>query len=311
MLPKIFLERLKALYPEKYQDILNNFATTRMSSFRINTLKPKATEVLEYFEDQDIPLLPSEIKNVYFFDKKYEYKVKGSDIFYNGSIYMQSFASCLPVEVLSPMSWDSILDVCAAPGGKTTQIAANTNNQTHIVALEKNAIRYDKLLYNIKLQGAEGIECIKADANTFLQNTQQNFDKILLDVPCSAEGKIMTNNERTYGFWSLENIKKKSELQRMLLESSWKHLKDWWELVYSTCTIAPEENEEVISLFLRDNSQAEIVDTGLEWKKSDFIVQNIKSFEGKDFSNLAWKGIRILPSKWTEWFFIVKLRKHS
>ena len=69
------------------------------------------------------------------------------------------------------------------------------------------------------------------------------FDRILLDVPCSAEGRIYLDNEKTYGFWSLDNIVKKSELQGELLKVSWDHLKVWGTLVYSTCTLAPEENE--------------------------------------------------------------------
>ncbi len=170
------------------------------------------------------------------FDREHEYAIKGTQAFYDGKIYLQSIASQLPALVLDPDAGESILDVCAAPGSKTTQLAMMMSNRGSIYAIEQNQIRYDKLLHNCALQGATIVTGVKMDARHWLSDTGAavtviddmadiEFDRILLDVPCSAEGRISLDNEKTYGFWSLDNIRQKSELQAELLQVSWDHLK--------------------------------------------------------------------------------------
>ena len=125
--------------------------------------------------------------------------MKGTDAFYNGKIYLQSLSSMLPVLALAPLSGDTILDACAAPGSKTTQLAMMMKNEGKIVALEQNPIRFDKLMHNCKLQDATIVEGKKVDAKVYLDPLRLGtFDKILLDVPCSAEGRISLLNEKTY-----------------------------------------------------------------------------------------------------------------
>lgn len=165
------------------------------------------------------------IKNVYIFDKKYEYAIKGSDAFYQGKIYLQSISSLLPALLFDITGNEKILDVCAAPGGKTTQISARQNGEGMVLALEKNAIRHDKLTYNIRLQGAKNIVTKKIDAITFLSQTDEFFDKILLDAPCSAEGRFFAENPKSYEFWSEENIEKRANLQKNLIELAFSRLK--------------------------------------------------------------------------------------
>lgn len=136
------------------------------------------------------------------------------------------------------------------------------------------------------------------------------FDRILLDVPCSAEGRISLGNEKTYGFWSLENILKKAELQSELLKMSFARLAVGGTLIYSTCTLAPEENEGVVSQFLENNKDARVesIDIGLSdrpWWKSGLL-----SFgRNTQYSSELIKAVRILPSDETEGFFMVKIRK--
>lgn len=251
------------------------------------------------------------IPGVYFFDKAHDYAMKGTRAFYDGLIYLQSLSSLLPVLVLDPKPGESILDVCAAPGSKTTQIAMMMGNEWKIVALEQNQIRYDKLMHNAKLQWATIVEWQKLDARHYFDRTaDETFDRILLDAPCSAEGRISLANEKTYGFWSLENIRQKAELQYELLTLAFAALKKWGTLVYSTCTLAPEENEWVISDFLEETPSAslEIIDIGLSdkpWWKS-----GIQKFGRTEYSEELQKAVRILPSAETEGFFVVKIIKH-
>lgn len=258
---------------------------------------------------------------VYVFDREYEYAIKGTRAFYDGKIYLQSIASMLPVFALEPESGETILDVCAAPGSKTTQMAMIMENIGCIYAIEQNQIRYDKLLHNCHLQWATLIEGVKMDARHFLSDTGGSivvvddtadieFDRILLDAPCSAEGRISLDNEKTYGFWSLDNIIKKAELQKELLEVAFARLIVGGTLVYSTCTLAPEENEWVVSdfLVLHDDAVIEPIDIGLSTRS--WWTPGITSFgRNTEYSDELLNAVRILPSDETEWFFMVKIRK--
>lgn len=309
-LPSAFLSRLQEIYPEYYNNILEAFATERVWSFRVNTLKSSLDEVKKEFNENGILFEQfHNFENIFTFDRKFEYAIKGSKAFYDGKIYLQSIASMIPVLILAPKSHEKILDVCAAPGSKTTQIAMIQENNWQVVALEKNQIRADKLAYNCRLQNAQNIEIIKTDALKYLDSTEEFFDKILLDVPCSAEGRIDSRNEKSFWFWSEENIRAKSQLQTELLQKSWKKLKKWWTLVYSTCTLAPEENEEVIAKFCNNNTDAKIQWIEMSSQSGYFIKNNISNFRNRDFSVLEGKWIRIPPTKWTEWFFLVKIAK--
>ena len=307
-LPPKLLERLQQMYPENFQKIVKAFAINRKGSFRINFLKTNGDDVFFEFREKNIVTQKLEpLDGVFIFDRDQEFSIKGSRAFYDGKIYLQSIASMLPVLVLNPQKWEKILDVCAAPGSKTTQIAMLQQNNGKIVALEQNQIRFDKLNYNIRLQDATNIETHKIDARKFESNEQ--FDKILLDAPCSAEGRISLQNEKSFGFWSEENILKKSQLQTELLQKFWANLRSGGELVYSTCTLAPEENEMIIVNFLEKNVDAQILPISLSCKNEAWWKSNIANFSNNDFSLLNAFGIRILPSEYTEWFFIVRLKK--
>lgn len=289
------------------------FAHDRKWSFRINFLKGDEQDILAELKDKWIQVIPFEgISGAYFFDKKDDYAMKWTDAFYNGKIYLQSVSSMLPVLALDPKPGESILDVCAAPGSKTTQMAMMMGNEGKITALEQNPIRYDKLIHNVNLQGSTIVEGKKVDAKVYLDPLGiKKFDKILLDAPCSAEGRISMLNDKTYGFWSLENIKKKVQVQYDILSRAILRLEAWGTLVYSTCTLAPEENEGVISRILEANSDIslEIIDIWLGEKS--WWKEGITSFGSQKYSEEMKKAVRILPSEETEGFFLVKLIKSS
>jgi NOL1/NOP2/sun family putative RNA methylase len=285
-------------------------------------MKSDGIDVIEECKTKGIVLEAFEgLEWVYMFDREHEYAIKGTNSFYEGKIYLQSIASMLPVFVLEPESDEIILDVCAAPGSKTTQIAMMMENSGKIFAIEQNQIRYDKLMHNCGLQWATIIDGVKMDARHWLADTggaivvldttaDINFDRILLDAPCSAEGRISLDNEKTYGFWSLDNIVKKAALQSELLAMSFARLESGGTLVYSTCTLAPEENEGVISGFLASHTNAvlETIDIGLSDRS--WWTPGLVSF-GRNtvYSPELLKTVRILPSDETEGFYIAKIRK--
>jgi 16S rRNA C967 or C1407 C5-methylase (RsmB/RsmF family) len=268
-------------------------------------------DVLAELTEKWIAITPfAGLPHVYLFDHKDDYAMKGTDAFYQGRIYLQSISSMLPVLALDPESWDSVLDICAAPGSKTTQMAMMMGNIGKITALEQNPIRYEKLIHNCALQWATIVEGKRMDAKVYLDPLGiTKFNKILLDAQCSAEGRISLSNDKTYGFWSLENIKKKAEVQYDLLSRAITRLEKWGILVYSTCTLAPEENEWVITRVLAENKNItlESIDIGLgekSWRR-----EGITTFGSQKYSEEMKKAVRILPSEETEGFFIAKIAK--
>ncbi len=307
-LPKLLDARLQNILGKDYEGVIQAFATKKISSFRVNALKAQDALVLQSLSKLGIPVeaFPG-IPGVYTLDRIFEYTLKGSDLFREGYVYMQSLSSLLPAIILDPQPYEKILDVCSAPGSKTTQIAAMTKDTAQIVALEQNQIRYDKMMHNIKLQNAKSIIAHKVDAWKFLNETEEEFDAILLDAPCSAEGRILLDDEKTFGFFSIENIQRKAELQKDLIATAFLRLKRGGRLVYSTCTIAPEENEWVLQALLTAFPPAKIeivrLPDILELRKG------MSEFEQVQFDPSIANAIRILPSKRFEGFFIARIVK--
>ena len=308
-LPQALLDRLKSIYWENGQkNVISWFSSKRKTTFRINTLKSSKEEIENYLKEKSIPFGEVDfLKWVYVTWKEYEYTLKWSDIFYSWKIYVQWISSMLPVYFMGLENKDVVLDMTAAPGSKTTQMSAIMENSWKIYALEQNKIRFDKLNYNIKLQWATNVETLKMDARKIEEKFNDGFfDKILLDAPCSAEWRISLENEKSFGFWSLKNIQDKNVLQEELLEIAFKKLKSWWVLIYSTCTLAPEENEEVINYILEKHPSLSIAEISLE---NELATKWITWFGWKSYSQELSKTIRIMPSELTEGFFMAKLRK--
>jgi 16S rRNA (cytosine1407-C5)-methyltransferase len=308
-LPKPFFDRLSALLsPDDLAGTIAAFGSERDAAFRVNTLKSSAEEVEAALTAKGIRFerVP-ELENAYVVPKSDEYALKGTDLFYGGKIYVQGFSSQLPVHFLDLKVGMRALDVCAAPGSKTTQMAAVMGNRGEIVALEKNQIRFDKLAYNCKLQGADIAMPEKTDALPYLAKNGALFDAILLDVPCSAEGRIRLDDERTFGFWSLPNIATKAELQTDLLVAALMRLAPGGTLVYSTCTLAPEENEGVVTAGLSAEAGVTLEECRIDLPEAR---PGLSEFEGRKFAaGISEKTLRILPSSRAEGFFVAKFRK--
>lgn len=309
-LPKKLLSRLSSfLSGEDYQKVLDGWRVERVCSFRVNTLKSNPVEIEETLRKKDIPFqkVPF-LPLAYVIDKKHEFALKGTDMYYAGKIYVQGLASQLPATLLDVKNGAHVFDVTAAPGSKTTQIAALMNNTGKIVACEMHQIRHDKLLHNLALQGATNVETFKTDALKLGSELErESFDAILLDAPCSAEGRIRANDERSYGFWSLRNIEEKAVLQKSLLNAVIPLLKKGGTLVYSTCTLAPEENEGVISEILNKNLHLTL--EKIEGLEGLSAMSGLSNFNGTTYHPDISGSIRILPSSEMEGFYIAKLRK--
>lgn len=293
--PLFLIEKLNKQYGEEITNkILNGYSQNRVVSLRVNTIKATFQEICNELLRNNI-----EFEKVSFCDEVLvikninEEKIKELDIYKNGSIYLQSLSSMLPPIILKPKENEDILDMTAAPGGKTTQIAALTNNKAHITACEMNNIRIEKLKYNVQKQGATNVSILKEDSRRL--NDYFAFDKILLDAPCSGSGTIELENEKTYNGFTEKLLEKTTQSQLTLLKKALKILKPGHEMVYSTCSILQEENEDIISKAIK-GAKVEVVPIEIQGD----IPKLPCKIEG---------ALCVAPTKYYEGFFVVKLKK--
>ncbi len=231
-------------------------------SFRVNHLKSSREEITEELQKSALPYSVWEFSpDAFYLAKEHEYALRGLEIYKTGKIYVQSLSSMIPVLCLDIQPGQKILDMTSAPGSKTTQIASILKWNCKITALEKFGIRLEKLVHTIKSQGAEDcVEVIKIDATEIVSHYSKDekgnkgakmFDRILLDVPCSSDGRINLQDEKTFKWYSGEKSQSKSTIQYEMLEQARKMLADNGRIVYSTCSVSRRENEEVIQKFLK------------------------------------------------------------
>lgn len=291
-------ELIKQYGEETYNKIIEGYNQKRFTTLRVNTLKAKVSYICSVLSGNNIEYEKVSWNNEALIIKNAnEIDIKELEIYKNGEIYLQSLSSMMPAIILEPKENEDILDMTAAPGGKTTQIAALTNNKANITACEMNTVRADRLKYNVEKQGATSVTVLKEDSRRL--NDYFSFDKILLDAPCSGSGTILLNNERTYKNFSENLVEKTIKSQKDLLKKAIKILKPGHELVYSTCSILKQENENIIKEII-EKGQAEVMTINEEKLKD---IPKLKSnIDGV---------LTVCPNEYYEGFFVVKLRKKS
>ncbi len=296
-LPDFFVKKLEQQYGnELCEKIKESFEKSRFTTFRVNTLKSNNEEIEKALKDNSIEFEKASISdNAYIVKNANEAKIQELEAFKEGKIYLQSLSSMLPPIILEPKENSDILDMAAAPGGKTTQMAAISNNKSHITACERNAIRAEKLKYNIEKQGASCVFCMVKDSREI--DDFFSFDQILLDAPCSGSGTLDLQNEKLNKYFTETLIEKSVKTQKQLLNKAIKILKKGSEMVYSTCSILQEENEEVIQNILK---------TG----KVEIVPIEIEKLGNLPVLPTSIKGtLCLMPNEYFEGFFVAKLKK--
>lgn len=302
-LPKEFVDSLYEEYtPLTVDKILMGMSGERNTSLRVNTLKSNIYELMNLFKENNI-----KFERVSWYKDALEIKnVKEKELqklpqYEKGDFYIQSLSSMVPPLVLSPKPGEHILDVTAAPGSKTTQIAALMQNKGEIIANELDKIRFKRLVFNIEKQGASIAKAINLRGELLYKEYNETFDKVLLDAPCSGEGRFQANDAKTYRQWSKKEVIKLSKLQKKLLKSAYLALKPNGILIYSTCTLNEEENEKVLDWAI-NNLKLKMLDINIE-------ITGAKEAFTNNVDESIKKAIRILPTKSQEGFFIAKLQK--
>jgi len=301
-------ERIRAINRELYERMIKidpsdaffrYMVKPLRSSIRVNTLKGKTEEVRRNLTEIIIGKVPW-CKEGFFvstddFGKMPEHQL--------GIIFSQEASSMIPPVVMAPKPGMTVLDIAAAPGAKTTQIAQYMENEGCIVANDVKHSRINVLISNLQKCGVLIARVTEKDGR-FFGRFRERFDAVLVDAPCSNMGMIRKNYKNTR-LWRLRDCYGLSKLQKSLLMSAYKAVKRGGVVVYSTCTLEPIENEEVIDYILR-NTDAEIERIDLPVKRRKAFLE----FDGKEYDEEVSKCLRIHPQdNDTEGFFVAKLRK--
>lgn len=326
MLPEAFLERMQRLLGDEYEDFLQSFEQEKHQALRLNALKVgiggrSAVELAKSVHEElpeavgkgtegakaGVATSFAHLTKVPWAENGYYYQVSdqpGKHPFHEaGLYYIQEPSAMAPVELLGVEPGERVLDLCAAPGGKSTQIAAKLKGKGLLVCNEIHPARAKILSENVERMGI-GNACVTNETPARLAEFfPEYFDRILVDAPCSGEG-MFRKNEVACDEWSPENVELCAQRQDEILDCAARMLRPGGRLVYSTCTFAPAENEGSISRFLDRHSEFEILpidkdalglaggDGRPEW------ADDSESEEGNDASKQADPGLKNTLRLW-------------
>lgn len=289
------LEFLKKLLSNEYSNnyvynILDGYNVNRKTTIRVNTLISTFEEVIQFLDKNNISYSAvNDIPNAIIINDSYD--VTKTNLYENGAIYLQSLSSMLPPLILNPKEDAHILDMCAAPGSKTTQLAALTNNKACITACEFDKIRAERLKFNLNKLGTSRVTVLVKDSRNLDEFFR--FDTIMLDAPCSGSGTVLLKDESKQVF-NQKVIDKCQKRQISLLKKGLSMLNKNGILVYSTCSILKEENEQVLKACLNGNFELIPID------RSQYDLPYLPSLENT---------ITIAPTELYEGFFVAKIKR--
>jgi len=309
-----FVRRMEALLGKKDAEKFFDISYTKTpTSIRCNTLKISVEELKKRLEDYgwkikqplrgfpEVMVIESKL-NPGEIGKTKEHLL--------GYYYVQEISSMLPMLALQPQPGEIILDLCASPGSKTTQAAAMMNNEGTIIANELSMGRIGILNSNLERCGVMNTIVTRKEGvalcTRLMKKSQLRFDKILVDAPCSGEGTLR-KSPKTFQMWNINMIKKVAGVQKQLAVAALKILKVGGEMIYSTCTLAPEEDEMIVN-HLVENFDVEIEQIKLPLK----FRCGVTEWEGASMSKEVEKCLRLYPQdNDTDGFFVAKIVKKS
>jgi len=274
----------------------------RRTTLRANTLRWSAAGLLAFFRESAVK--HDRVRwyaDAFLLRDLTERDVQAWAAYRQGWIYLQTLSSMIPALALDPRPGEQVLDLAAAPGSKTTQMSALMDGTGRIVANEVDPVRAQRLQYNVRLQGCPNVELRVGRGEIVGQEQPEAFDRVLLDAPCSGEGRFLVNEPATSRGWSARAVSDSVRLQRRLLLSACRSLRPGGVLVYATCTLNLDENERMIQWALQR----------LPLSVEPLPLSIPGSWQGMSRGldpGLA-KAVRLFPDEQREGFFICRLRK--
>ena len=285
---------------QEYLDWLNQYTDAEAATeaqhnlpyyLRANTLKTSPEEYLAWTK---LKLSLTFLPYAFRVEEPPEQGLGNTIDYATGWMHTQSLSSMLPPHILNPEPGEKVLDICAAPGSKTTQCAALMQNKGVILANDKNKGRISALANNLERLGVINTATMNQDGARF--TSPHKFSKILVDAPCSGLG----SNEKAYEWWDEKYSRNISALQSAILRTAFSHLEEGGTLIYSTCTYSPNENEHPVSRLLEKNPNAKLEQVEIPNSEPGL----------SDFGNELKKAARIYPHKFqSEGFFLAKIKK--
>ena len=256
MLPEAFLQRMKHQLGEEYEDFLKSLERPRAVALRFNPLKGEAPRL--DFVEQPVPWEPMG----YYYDPQSR---PGLHVYHeSGVYYLQEASAMAPVALLDPQPGERICDLCAAPGGKTTQIAGRMLGEGFLLCNEINPKRAKILSRNIERMAVSNALVTNEHPDILSKRFPGFFDRVLVDAPCSGEG-MFRKEEAAVTDWSQETVEMCARRQAEILHSAAAMVRPGGRLVYSTCTFAPEEDEQAVAAFLEKHPEFVPEDVQAEW----------------------------------------------
>lgn len=307
-------EKIKEIYGDKAEEVLASLTKTKETSFFVNTLKKDEEAVIEGLISEGFKInagaLPSSFVVIATPPNK---KLSESGAFNQRLIYIQDQSSMVPVLELDPKEHENILDLCAAPGSKSTQIVVRTRDMVRLVAVEKSRPRFFTLKNILEMYGIRNATLLLTNGIGLDRRKPEyinHFDKILIDAPCTNEGLININDPKTYKFWNLKKHRELSRVQEGLLLTGVRMLKPGGTLIYSTCTFSVEENELVVDWLLKRRPEVvikfpNVMRLGLPIN----YTSGRTSWKNKTLDQRINQTVRILPQPHFMPFYFAKIIK--
>lgn len=316
-LPEIFLQRLARIIPASHFDsVVASFGMEKPACFRLNTLADSTANILDALQLLNLPLEPivwlrdaHDNPLAYQTPRCHRDALTHSAIVDAGKIYLQNLSSMLAPLILDPQPGETILDLAAAPGGKTIQIAQQMQNQGVLSAVEVVRNRMFKLQANLKRCHVAIAKTYLTDGRTVGQKTPARFDRVLLDAPCSSEARFRSGDPDSWETWSLRKLRETSRKQIGLLKAAIHAVKVGGVVLYCTCSLAPEENEQVVTKVLKKfGTKIELEPIRLPIKN---WIPGLTEFESKAFDPRVQHCVRVLPDGLHDAFFMALIRKNG
>lgn len=313
-----FVERGRRLFGERFEEVVASFSESKLPVVRVNTLVVSVEDALAYLRVNGVEV--EEFKNIpvaFRVLNKSKREITDLEKYKEGWFYLQSPSSMVPVSCMAEEVGNAVgegrdllvLDMCAAPGSKTTQLSAMMEGTGKIIANDSSRTRLYQMKSILSQYKTKNIQITQAHGEYLWKKYGPVFDFVLLDAPCSGEGRFRISDkddsQSEMGDWSLNKVKRLSSLQKQLIFGAVMCLKPGGVLVYSTCTFAPEENEEVVQ-FALDKFEGAIEVVAVPFREQSFS-QGVSSWGGKEFGGFVEKSVRIVPDSIWDGFFVTKI----
>jgi len=312
-LPELVVKRLKMLLkPNEYESSMKSFALRKPVTIRPNTLRAIESDVIQEVSNAGMRTTPiTWCPQCHLLVDGTVRKLQELPYWQTGGFYIQAASSMLASHVLQVEPGMRVLDMCAAPGSKTTHIATLMNNQGMLVANDRSRKRLYRLREILQRQGATHVEILCGPGERLGQSHADCFDRVLVDAPCSGEGRFRLDKPIRFTRWNMQEIRTLAKLQEQLLVAALRCVCVGGMVVYSTCTFAPEENEFVLDKVLSRNTiDAEVVPIPMHLLPPTSIAPTT-TWNNVEITNDLSNAIRIIPDETTTGFFIACLKRLS